>query len=237
MHTRKQTPPSAWGRLFIGGLSFLFIAGLTFVLLLLFQSTGGFPPALPQAPVTITAFVPTIVITETSFPKVTETPEDTPAPTETQLPPTPVPALPTPQASPTAAAEPTPASSLGLQNGSARYIQAFNHLDLGCNWVGVAGQVFDANGAGMPDVLITVSGRLEGREAEWMALTNSESPYGPGGYEVMLANRVYNTAPSLTIQAFNLQGLPISEPYQFAFPNACKANLLLVTFQELTDLE
>ncbi|NLG97610.1 MAG: hypothetical protein GX491_09645 [Chloroflexi bacterium] len=235
MHARKQTLFSAWGKLFIGVLSFLFIAGLTFVLLLLVQSMGGFPPALPQAPATITAFVPTIVITETSLPIVTETPEDTPTPTETPITPTPVPELPAPEASPTA--EPTPTPLLGLQSGSARYIQAFNHLDLGCNWVGVAGQVFDANGAGMPDVLITVSGKLEGRQTEWMALTNSDSPYGPGGYEVMLANRMYNPPPPLTIQAFNLQGLPISEPYQFAFPGACEANLLLVTFQMLPDLE
>jgi len=235
MHARKQTLFSAWGKLFIGVLSFLFIAGLTFVLLLLVQSMGGFPPALPQAPATITAFVPTIVITETSLPIVTETPEDTPTPTETPITPTPVPELPAPEASPTA--EPTPTPLLGLQSGSARYIQAFNHLDRGCNWVGVAGQVFDANGAGMPDVLITVSGKLEGRQTEWMALTNSDSPYGPGGYEVMLANRMYNPPPPLTIQAFNLQGLPISEPYQFAFPGAFEANLLIVTFQMLPDLE
>jgi hypothetical protein len=87
-------------------------------------------------------FIPIILPTPTiSVPAVTSTP-DAEATSTTVINPTPTHTN-TGTPAPTVTQTPFP---LILQSGSPAYIQNFAHMDAGCNWLGIAGQVFDVDG-------------------------------------------------------------------------------------------
>jgi hypothetical protein len=54
--------------------------------------------------------------------------------------------------------------------------------------------------------------------------------YGPGGYEIVLADAPAQTAESLSIQVFDLQGTALSEPVVFNTYDDCDRNLIVINF-------
>lgn len=95
----------------------------------------------------------------------------------------------------------------------------------GCNWLGVAGQVFDLDkepvsaGAYMISVLEPV--------ASW-TFTGSAPAYGLSGWEVYLGDEP--KIATYRIQLFTPAGTPVSEAYEFATVDSCDQNLVLINF-------
>lgn len=148
---------------------------------------------------------------------------NTPLPSPT-APPLATPPLPVPIATQAASAP------YAIQLGSPRYLRAFDHAEAGCQWFGVAGQVLDAGGNGAGDVAVFVSGSLDGLSIQRAALTTDQSPFGPGGYEILLADHASSTPQTMTLQLYNTQSQPLSDPVKVVVPNQCDQNLLLVNF-------
>lgn len=96
----------------------------------------------------------------------------------------------------------------------------------GCNWMGVAGQVFDLNGEPVASgaYLVWVT---EG-EINQQVFTGSALAYGPSGWEVFLYDRPRVTTHR--IQLFSPSGTPVSEVYEFTTRASCNQNLVLVNF-------
>jgi hypothetical protein len=217
------------------GLAIVFFMGI------LVLTTLGLLPSIPG--------VSAPEVTPTQTPMAIAAPSVTP--TLTVVPPTPLPPtadkpdlIPTTIPSKTPENIPSPTSTVAgplqtavpvllVQPGSPRYLPAFTHTDLGCAWVGLAGQVFDSTGSGVDDSLVIVSATLDGQPLEWMALSGSVLDYGPGGYEIQLANSTKNAGHPLSVQVFNLEGEPLTEPFFFSMPQDCAYNLVLVHFQEV----
>lgn len=120
---------------------------------------------------------------------------------------------------------------------TAHYLVNFTHPDLGCDWLGVAGQVFNRAGVVQKDILIKSGGELaDAAVLEEMTMPLAEPDidlaYGPGGYEITLANSPAASQGSVWVQLFNLDGDPISEQVYLTTYDDCQKNLILLNFTE-----
>jgi hypothetical protein len=122
---------------------------------------------------------------------------------------------------------PTPTRSpypFAMADGSPSYTQNFANNN-GCNWLGVAGQVFDLDGDPVPNgaYMIWVPPPVD-----YYTLTGLAPAYGPSGWEIYLHN--YPLVATYHIQLFTPAGTPVSEDYEFATVDSCDQNLVLINF-------
>jgi len=149
----------------------------------------------------------------------------------------------TPTSSPTASATPTQpptatpdelGSFFEIQEGSPSAVDStVFHPELGCNFMGVAGQAFGVNGAPIADLQVQISGTLDGQPVDKTGLTGAATQYGAGSYyEVQLANQPIASDSTLQITLFADSGQPISDPFTFSTTVSCQQNLLFINFVE-----
>ena len=194
------------------------LAALTVCALIPWQAAE--PAPAPAATITPIVLAQATATTEpTALPLATET--AVPGPTETV---SPLPTIIIP--SPT-----VPPLSLTLQPGTPRYLPAFPHADLGCDWAGVAGQVLTVDEATAPGAVVLISGLVDGQIVEGMALAGSALQYGPGGYEIDLSLYRSLAGAAAQIQVLGLNGQPLSGVVEFKLPPSCAENLAIITFQ------
>jgi hypothetical protein len=117
---------------------------------------------------------------------------------------------------------PIPSAQYEMQPGNPIYLPNFNHPEADCAWMGVAGQVFDAQGQEVLGLII--------RSGELSTITGEFPAYGPGGYEIKLASNPTNTNDVYWVQVFNESGQPISNPVYFSTYETCDQNLILINF-------
>jgi len=225
----------------------------------------GALPTLPPLESTVTVWTPqvtfetraetatsqaaVVTVTGTPAPELTQDPTATLKPeftvTSTSQPYTPTPEITaTPSYTPTATATGTPeptftptAVPYTLQLKNPYYLKNFTHDDQGCDWLGVAGQIFSLEGKVQKDIVIRAGGEINGTPVvEEMALPLAEPDidlaYGPGGFEVTLANSVADTESDVWIQLFSLGGDPLSDRIYLTTYDDCQKNLILLNFVE-----
>ena len=198
------------------------------IISLLMTGCKYIPAPLPTPTSPETGLSDTPDIADTELPVITSTPIPTatsvvsPYPEDT-ITPSPVP-LPT--------TIPT-ALPITIQFGSPAFIQNFAHTDANCNWSGVAGQVFDAANNPVNNLVINVKGKLGQADIDKVAVTGipEANVYGPGGYEIKFADQVLESAKTLSIQVFDLNGKSLSTPISFNTYNDCEKNLIIINFQ------
>lgn len=177
-------------------------------------------------------------VTETDTPMETATMADTAIPAKTltaSYTPTKT-STPTRTATPTKTFTPTQTSTplpYTLQVEAPVYIKNFAHTGAGCDWLGVAGQVFDANGDPVLNLVLVATGTLNGKNLNLTAVTGipEADVYGPGGYEIQLADEALASSQSLRIQVYDLQGNALSEAYVFDTYADCTKNLAIINFK------
>jgi hypothetical protein len=147
--------------------------------------TAGAGPGVPTFPPTWT---PTHTATPTDTPLPTDTPTITPTPTETPTPTYTPTSTRTPAPPPTATSTRTPTPSptpWPFEQHGYTYMLPNDKNDAGCDWLGVGGQVYDAQGIPFPGVTIRCwSGGWEGT-----GVSGQHPEYGPAGWEVYLYNQ------------------------------------------------
>ena len=191
------------------------------------QGTIESPVESPSAP------LETVIIQ----PKPTQIQEQSSGSEQLDASPTPtIPAAPGPTTAPqfTSTATPFP---YGLQVMNPHYLANFTHPELGCNWLGVGGQIFNQEGVVQKNIIIKVGGELAGSPlVEEMTMPLAEPDvdiaYGPGGYELTLAGTPVESDSTLWIQLFSLEGEPLSDQIYLITYDDCQKNLLLVNFME-----
>jgi len=119
-----------------------------------------------------------------------------------------------------------------LQTGSPAYIQNFAHPDAGCAWLGVAGQIFDAENKPVTNLAVIVKGMLGQAKIDKIALTGipEADVYGPGGYEIILADQPLVSNNTLSIQVFDIDGNSLSKSIPFITYSDCEKNLIIINF-------
>lgn len=206
-----------------------------------YSSLNPFPPlpeliipTVPPFPSPTPTFGQQLPPTWTPSPSETHLPTLPPRPTSTFLPtetPFSLVTPPTPSPSPTGSG-----FSFGVQQNNPIYITNIAHQELGCNWMGVAGQAFDRSGSPVVGLAVELGGELAGvpigagPEGTALTLTGTATQYGPGGYEFTLADGPIPSADTLYVRLLDQAGLPISEEVYFQTFNDCERNLILLNF-------
>jgi hypothetical protein len=127
---------------------------------------------------------------------------------------------------------PTP-KPFAVQIGSPKYIPAFAHGGKNCKWMGIAGQVFDQNGNGLPGLAVLVTGSIDGKPLEKAVLSGEQTAYGPGGFEMPLSDHPLVNPLPVVMQLYDLDSKALSDPLILDWPNRCDENLALVNFQSI----
>jgi hypothetical protein len=116
------------------------------------------------------------------------------------------------------------------QIGSPVWLPNFAYPELGCNWMGVAGQVLDTDDVPIQNLIIEIGGSLEGSEVFKIGLTGLASIYGPGGYEIVLSDHGVDSSQMMWIQIHDLIGQDLSDRVYFDTFADCERNLILINF-------
>jgi hypothetical protein len=188
----------------------------SFAFLLMFPHGWG-PPAVETAAPTarVETLVPTSEpVAPTTAPSLA--PTFTPAPTRTAVP----------------TQTPTFVAQVRLQPGTPVYLPFFRLPEVGCNWLGVAGQIFDREGQPLAGIVVVVQGQLGETRVDAVSVSGAAPAYGPGGYELQLADAPIASTASLAVTLYDLDGAPLIEPLPFDTHSACTQNLVLINFQQ-----
>lgn len=182
-------------------------------------SAGTVTATLTPARTVTSSVTPTR--TQTSTPAITRTPTKTFTPTKTSTP--------TRTATPTSTSTPLPYT---LQEEAPSYTTNFAHTDAGCNWLGLAGQVFGADGTPQLNLVVVVKGKLGSVNLDLAGVTGipEADVYGPGGYEIKLADAVSASSGKLTVQIFDLNGKTLSAVFPVDTYADCNKNLIVINF-------
>ncbi|MBN1370807.1 MAG: hypothetical protein JW987_02515 [Anaerolineaceae bacterium] len=184
-----------------------------------------------------TAVVPTAVTPEASATPTDAVLAPTATATLTEPTATPLPsATPFPTAEPAPTLTPTPAYSYDIQLGSPRMLPDLKAAERNCQWMGVAGQVFDAEGQPVEGVVVGINGELGGKPVSGVGLSGLATDYGPGGYEILLAETPLASSGTLWAQVFSPEWEPLSPAYTFSTSADCAENLILLNFQGISTL-
>ncbi len=117
-----------------------------------------------------------------------------------------------------------------LQLGSQVPMANIFHPDLGCNWMGVGGQVFGESGQPVGMLVVELGGSLNGEKVEGLTLTGSANQWGPGGYEFKLNDGPVPTHDQLWLRVLSLDGVPQSERVYFDTYGDCEQAAIVVNF-------
>jgi hypothetical protein len=98
--------------------------------------------------------------------------------------------------------------------------------------MGIAGQVFDQNGNPISNLVVSVKGVLDNKTVDLLALTGVAPDYGPGGYEIKLAEKVIASKSTLKIIVFDLQGNQLSDAVALDTTTDCSQNLIITNFKK-----
>lgn len=149
--------------------------------------------------------------------------------------PTTTPSLPEPTQTP----QPTPTAVVyqyQLQTGSPAYIENIHHPDQGDNWMGVGGQVFDSNGNPVERIVVMAAGTLGGEAFEILGMTGAATQYGPGGYEIQLAQGLIPSSGTVMITLFDLAGNRLSASVAMdTFDDPARATIIVNFVASATD--
>ena len=234
--SERRVPPKRIGPgFFLNILSGIFAAG-TVVVVLLFAIVFISPQVgfNPLPPTTIPALfltwtpspTPIFSLPETWTPTVssTDVPTDTPIPSNTPEPTQEEALIPT--------ANLESGTSFSIQEGSPSYAENSIHPDAGCNWFGIAGQVFDIEGTVVSGILVETGGFLGDTEISGLTLTGMAPDYGEGGYEIFLGDSPIASDGDIWIQLLDQANLPLSERIYFITFDSCDSNLIKINFKQ-----
>ncbi len=122
-----------------------------------------------------------------------------------------------------------------LQSVEPLYTTNFVHPEAGCDWMGVAGQIFDEDQQPVNGMVVVVEGVTNNTMIELLGYSGLAEAYGPGGYELVLSD--VNGPGIFWIQLFGEDGNPLSEIYSFQMDGTCEQNLAVINFTVKTEVQ
>lgn len=116
------------------------------------------------------------------------------------------------------------------QSGSPKYSTNFAHPELACKWSGVAGQVFGPGGTPQSDVVVVITGVVNGVPYDLLGFTGSAVKYGASAFEIEFPEGPVKTTQTLQIQLFDLAGIELTGRIPFDTFAECDKNLVIYNF-------
>jgi len=235
---RKQRRRGKMGKLILNLLTFVLLIGTlslaaAFITLLInpWMSFNPFPP--PTIPATVGSPSPTITAAQPLPSTWTPTPSVTPVPTDT----------PTLTPTPTETPEPIDVEEtvdpeevpFTLQPGSPIALPNYLSNGLGCEYLGVGGQVFSLDGAPISGLVVRLGGEFDGQSISMESVTGTATEIGPGGFLFDVANLPIASEETMWVQIDNGSGTPLSERVFLTTTTDCNENLILVNWRQVRD--
>ena len=237
--TYEPRPRRSLGGLLLNFLTFFaLLATLAAGLVLVVVFINPYVPFNPFPPPTLPARLgyPTPTNTPANYLPATWTPtvSVTPRPTETATPTL----VPSETATPTLGTPGTQELTGTLppydfQVDEPIYMQNSFINTLGCNWMGVGGQVFDMDGGPVRLQSVHMEGLLGGMPIALTTLTGTAGVLGESGYIFDLATHPIASSQALWIQLFDEAGLPLSEKVYLVTYDSCEQNFVLVNWRQV----
>jgi hypothetical protein len=236
----KNSHDLLWNILTVLVLLGALIVGMVLLVIFL-KPEVSFNPFPPPTEVLIpTISVPTATPTSRIVLPPTWTPEATLEPSATPtLRPT---VTPFPTDTQAVLATDTPAAGSGssnqfgfvVQKGSPKAIQNIYHEELGCDWMGVGGQVTSLNGSPVIGIFARIGGTLEGKVFQTLlSMTGTAVEYGQGGYEFKIADKPTASNKTLWVQLYDQSDLPLSDKIYLVTSDECAKALTLLNFVQV----
>jgi hypothetical protein len=236
----KNSHDLLWNILTVLVLLGALIVGMVLLVIFL-KPEVSFNPFPPPTEVLIpTISVPTATPTSRIVLPPTWTPEATLEPSATPtLRPT---GTPFPTDTPSVLATDTPPAgsdssnqfSFVVQKGSPKAIQNIYHEELGCDWMGVGGQVTSLNGSPVIGIFARIGGTLEGKVFQTLlSMTGTAVEYGQGGYEFKIADKPIASNNTLWVQLYDQSDLPLSDKIYLVTSDECAKALTLLNFVQV----
>jgi hypothetical protein len=236
----KNSHDLLWNILTVLVLLGALIVGMVLLVIFL-KPEVSFNPFPPPTEVLIpTISVPTATPTSRIVLPPTWTPEATLEPSATPtLRPT---GTPFPTDTPSVLATDTPPAGSGssnqfsfvVQKGSPKAIQNIYHEELGCDWMGVGGQVTSLNGSPVIGIFARIGGTLEGKVFQTLlSMTGTAVEYGQGGYEFKIADKPIASNNTLWVQLYDQSDLPLSDKIYLVTSDECAKALTLLNFVQV----
>jgi hypothetical protein len=125
--------------------------------------------------------------------------------------------------------EKPPQYTFEVQQTGVLAVQGF----FGCNWIGVAGQVFDMSGAPIQNLILHLEGFWNGSSVSSEVLSGSAGQYGPAGYEFILGTQTLDSSRALWVQVQDATHKQLSARVYLNTYNDCARNLILVNFVQV----
>ncbi len=119
-----------------------------------------------------------------------------------------------------------------VQQGTPAYLRNLYHNQAGCNWMGVAGQIFSAAGNPISGLTIKSGGTLAGVPFSRSVRSGTNAEYGPGGFEMVIADKPAASQASLWLQVVDDAGALRSDAIPFDTFGDCDRNLIVINFVE-----
>ena len=105
--------------------------------------------------------------------------------------------------------------------------------NLGCDWLVIAGEVWDLKGEPVIGLTLHLFGEIGGVEVDQQVVSGSAITYGESGYEFRLEGLVVNSWDTLYLQLVDTNGLPLSNPYGLRTYDDCQKNMILVNLKQV----
>jgi len=234
--TQQNRTLLVWNILTALVLILMLCVGVVFLTIFANPTSGmnPFPPLTLPARAILNTPTPTPrqILPPTWTPEVTSTsePTNTPEPTAT------LPPLDEPTATVEGAATQPSDMPFVLHDGNPQYIPNLYHADLGCNWMGVGGQIISLNGAPVTGMVVKLGGRLAGQNVDLVTISGIATQYGPAGYEFDLTDIV--TTPtastgSMWVQLLDQASLPMSNQINFDTFEDCEKSTVIIYFKQV----
>ena len=205
-------------RLLIISILFLLLVLAMVTVLPKFLPALYFPPiSAPQPTMELTnPPLPTPTLEATSIPDLTPTPTPEPEPTAT------------PTVEPTGVSEVLPFAA----QGEAQYGRGAEfHPETGCDWMGVHGRVYGADGLPINGITVHVVGNVNGALVDISGLTGeAEDLYGLGAYELTLSTRAEPGIFWIVLE--DASGVEVSERLMFTMMGNCVQTLAIINFHQ-----
>lgn len=238
----RDVPGLIWNILTIVVLLLTVLAAGIFLIIFTNPQVGlnPFPP--DKAPFPLFAVNPTPTNTPLIVLPPTWTPEPTvePSPTPTSRPTlTPWPS-PTPfgmlEDGSTPGPSPTPGGmSFVVLQGSPKASPNIFHMDRGCGWSGVYGQVRDLSGRPLSGMIVQLGGTLGDKSFDGQAtVTGLVSYNGEAGFEFELGDEPVASTGRMWVQLVDIsEKIPLSEKVYFDTYDDCDKNMIVVYFVQV----
>lgn len=105
--------------------------------------------------------------------------------------------------------------------------------ELGCDWLVIAGQVWDLTGKEVPGMTLHLFGEIAGYSIDQTTISGRATVYGDSGYEFALEHVVVDSDGTLFIQLLDADGSALSMPYAIETFADCQKNLILINFKQV----